>query len=210
MEKDVNNRRPKKLQQSNYRRQLLPYLRTIQITGRGMPLSTVMEQSTMTTVSSNSAITVNLHTVNLFALPDLTQRIVGGKAAWNGQFPHQVSLQNAKGHFCGASVIHALLLLTAAHCFNKNKAAEVRAVTGAHNLNNYKGSEQFRALRHVIKHENYNKTTLDNDIAILVLKESLVFDNFTKPVDIWEAGATGKRKTSLLCQSICSAFLQLN
>ena len=89
---------------------------------------------------------------------------------------------------------HALLLLTAAHCFNEYKATDFRAVTGAHNLTNYNGSEQFRSLRHVIKHENYNTTTWDNDIAILVLNESLVFDNFTKPVAIWEGGARDKRK----------------
>ena len=97
-------------------------------------------------------------------------------------------------NFCGASVIQALLLLTAAHCFNKYKPEDVRAVTGAHNLANYNGSAQIRGVRRVIKHENWNKTTWDNDIAILVLNESLVFDNFTKPVDIYERGAKGKRK----------------
>ena len=37
-------------------------------------------------------------------------------------------------------------------------------------------------------------TTWENDIAILVLNESLVFDNFTNFVDIYERGVAGKSK----------------
>ena len=130
--------------------------------------------------------------------PDLEQRILGGKAAWNGQFPHQVSLQDSSSgkHFCGASVIHAWLLLTAAHCFTGDKAGNIRAVTGALNLTNYNGSEQFRDVRGVIRHEHWNETTFDNDIAIVVLNESLVFDTYTKPIDILDKGISGKSKYS--------------
>ena len=118
-----------------------------------------------------------------------------GKDAWNGQFAHQVSLQDdARGHFCGASVIHPLLLLTAAHCLANVIPTDIRAVTGTLDLRNLNASVQSRNVVHVIEHEKYNDTTWENDIAILVLNESLVFDNFTQPIDIYERGVAGKSK----------------
>ena len=108
-----------------------------------------------------------------------------------------MSLQNATEHFCSASIIHPLLLLTAAHCLTNHKAAQIRVVTGAVDLKHYKGNEQFREVRRVIKHENWNETTWDNDIALLVLNESLIFDNFTKPIDIHKRAATGFGKQSV-------------
>ena len=49
-------------------------------------------------------------------------------------------------------------------------------------------------MTHVIQHEDWNETIWDNDIAILVLNESLVFDNFTRPIDIWKTGARWRSK----------------
>ena len=94
-------------------------------------------------------------------------------------------------------MINSLLLLTAAHCFTSYKPTDVRAVTGAHNIANYHGNEQFRSIVGVVKHENWNEATWDNDIALLVLNESLVFDNFTQPIDIWKTGTNGKGKQSI-------------
>ena len=134
----------------------------------------------------------NDNTVWLFSVPDVQLRAPPGSDALHGQFPHQVSLQNAKGHFCSASVIHPLHLLTAAHCLTNYKPGEIRVVTGALDLKRFNGSEQFRKVRHVIKHENWNETTWNNDIALVILNESLVFDNFTQPIGIHKRGATGK------------------
>ena len=46
-------------------------------------------------------------------------RIVGGKEAAPGQFPHQVGLRITMGSrtaFCGGSILSDRVILTAAHC----------------------------------------------------------------------------------------------
>lgn len=45
-----------------------------------------------------------------------TSRIVGGKYAADGQFPHQISLYIFGDFTCGGSIISANYVVTAAHC----------------------------------------------------------------------------------------------
>ena len=117
-------------------------------------------------------------------------RVINGRGAIHGDFPHQVSLQNTSthnNHFCGASIIHPKFLLTAAHCFGEDlNVANVRAVAGAYNIKRSDGNEKQRQIRHVtrlIPHENFNSKTFDNDIALLELDKAFNFDTkYVRPI----------------------------
>ena len=104
-----------------------------------------------------------------------------------GEFPHHVSLRRAadpKRHFCSASVIHPLLLLTTAQCLQYSSAEGILAVTGDYHMGSLEGTEQIRNIRQVIVHENWDAQTFDNNVAILVLEDPLRFDNYTRIINI--------------------------
>lgn len=104
-----------------------------------------------------------------------------------------VNRKNA--HFCGASVIHPLLLLTAASCLIDLSPSSIQVVTGDHQLSISEGTEQIRNVSRAIIHEHWDLPTKDNDIALLVLDEPLRFDNYTSPIQLAaQENATASRK----------------
>ncbi|XP_066517439.1 suppressor of tumorigenicity 14 protein homolog [Hoplias malabaricus] len=115
-------------------------------------------------------------------------RIVGGQNADVGEWPWQVSLHfQTNGHTCGASIISKQWLLSAAHCF----ALEGPIYHVPSNWLTYSGMQdqekddsnvQIREVKNIIIHQDYNTMTQDNDIALLELKEPLVFSNTIHPV----------------------------
>ena len=110
-------------------------------------------------------------------------KITGGNIANPADFPYQVSLQNkARQHFCGATIIHPFLLLSAAHCFQRegNQAPKIQSVAGEHDLTANEGNEQVREVVHVFTHLKFNTTMWDHDIAVLVLNESLKLNDYVR------------------------------
>jgi len=49
------------------------------------------------------------------------ERIVGGANSVEGEWPWQVSLHFAGSLYCGASVLSSDWLISAAHCFSKER-----------------------------------------------------------------------------------------
>ncbi|XP_011310434.1 chymotrypsin-2-like [Fopius arisanus] len=114
------------------------------------------------------------------------ENIVNGQNTRLGQFPHQVSMQQASSHFCGGSIIDAMHILTAAHCvFDENdrmlRPESIRIVTGVidYRAANY---ENTFPVAMIIPHRNYHSFALMNDIAIVKLARPIPFNSLQKPI----------------------------
>ncbi|CAH6886990.1 Tmprss11b [Phodopus roborovskii] len=111
-------------------------------------------------------------------------RIKGGSTAQKGEWPWQASLRVNGRHYCGASLIGARFLLTAAHCFQKtNNPRNLTISFGTEVTPPY----MQHYVQEVIIHENYVKGKHHDDIAVVVLTEKVLFNNDVHRVCLPEA-----------------------
>ncbi|KYN22990.1 Mite allergen Der p 3 [Trachymyrmex cornetzi] len=120
----------------------------------------------------------------------LVTRIVGGRRAYPGEIPYQVSLQNGnKMHFCGGVIIDKDHVLTAAHCVFGANPSEFSVVAGTTDL-------RKRHSRHLVQsifvHEGFDSPPYANDIALLRLQKPLKFSSRICPVDLPKQNQTVK------------------
>ncbi|XP_078023221.1 transmembrane protease serine 13a isoform X1 [Epinephelus lanceolatus] len=113
-----------------------------------------------------------------------TSRIIGGSIAKTGQWPWQLSLHYRGSHVCGGVLISPDFVLTAAHCFPKEKPSSLlpgswRVYGGAVNLQNL---PQPYLVKKIILNNNYDSRTNDFDIALLKLTSPVVFNDKVQPV----------------------------
>ena len=107
-------------------------------------------------------------------------KITGGTNAVISDFPWQVYYVSGD-LLCGGSIISENWVITAAHCTRNNDGTSISPSVmtikaGATNpYNNLEG--QKYNISDVIVHEDYNNTTLENDIALLKLAEPINIAN---------------------------------
>nr|CAD7429931.1 unnamed protein product [Timema monikensis] len=128
-----------------------------------------------------------------------TSKIVNGQQASRGQFPHQAALYLDKRSFCGGSLISSEWVLTAAHCTQGAETATVRL--GSQNLRaDEEGRKSFTS-RQFLVHEDYNDTTLNNDISLIKLPTTVPASPFIFPVNLpspSEVNMTFENRTALV------------
>lgn len=110
---------------------------------------------------------------------DNSPLVVGGSPAYIEDFPHSLALLDmvrggATGFICGASNIHRLWALSAAHCLHSNTPPESIHLYGG-STSRLSGGRKFFVTRYIL-HPNYSRFTLDNDVVVLQLHVS--FDHF--------------------------------
>jgi len=113
-----------------------------------------------------STLVLALSLTTTAAMGSFRTYIVGGEEAAKGELPFMVSLQDSSGHFCGGSLIKKDWVLTAAHCVVGGAPRQV--VIGLHDRRDVKSAEVFRPST-VIRHPQYNGSTIDYDYALIRL-----------------------------------------
>ncbi|NXR69039.1 PRS55 protease, partial [Rhadina sibilatrix] len=96
-----------------------------------------------------------------------------------GEFPWLVSIQSQGKHICGGTIISALWILTAAHCFADELPADLTVAVG--------GVDPSLPLEEhnpdsLILHEEFNRTSLQNNIALILLSNPIEFSQEKIPV----------------------------
>uniref|UniRef100_A0AB38ZES6 Venom S1 protease 46 n=1 Tax=Oncocephalus sp. TaxID=2944721 RepID=A0AB38ZES6_9HEMI len=127
-------------------------------------------------------------------------RIIGGQQAGVNEFPFMALLisENSKSKiFCGGSIISKNHILSAAHCTHGYTKIVVRV--GEHDIRTTKETKatQIIDVKKVIDHPNYKENTVENDITILVLKESIKFNNLVGPVCMPSSTSKSKNQQHL-------------
>ncbi|NXS08969.1 PRS55 protease, partial [Neodrepanis coruscans] len=102
-----------------------------------------------------------------------------GRHVKSGEFPWHVSIQSHRRHICGGTIISALWILTAAHCFAEELPLDLTVVVGKIDLN---FPLEVHKPDSLILHENFNKRSLANDIALILLSSPIEFSQEKIPI----------------------------
>jgi len=107
-------------------------------------------------------------------------RVIGGSNAEPGYAPYQISLQNMFGqHMCGGAIIDKQWVLTAAHCVYGYNPTYLRVATGTNNWTK-PGASYF--IKEFFTHCNYDNPMFHNDIALILLNDTIVMNEYTQPI----------------------------
>lgn len=128
-------------------------------------------------------------------------RIRKGQDAEEGQFPYTVSLRSrGEYHYCGATILSARFLLTAAHCCRLGyaKPENVMAVVGA--LRQSVGGVRYD-LDTITAHEKFNLETMKTsiyDVGILRTVKEIIFTNLIQPIALTKVDLPDDRPTQVI------------
>ncbi|XP_045763586.1 trypsin-2-like [Maniola jurtina] len=107
---------------------------------------------------------------------DMEGRVVNGQLAKIERHPHSVFLfvlfDKHEGTICGGSIVNQRVVLTAAHCFEQTSpSGRITANVGSSHIE--KGRTML--VTSVIVHPQYDSYLIANDIALVGLRDPIVF-----------------------------------
>ncbi|CAB1341008.1 unnamed protein product [Coregonus sp. 'balchen'] len=93
-----------------------------------------------------------------------------GVNALEGEWPWQVSLHFSGYLYCGASVLSSDWLISAAHCFSRDRLSDPRQWSAHLGMLSQGSARHVAEIQRIVVHKYYNGLTFDYDIALLQLR----------------------------------------
>lgn len=133
---------------------------------------------------------LSLSVLLLLIIP--VEPIVGGQNAAEGEAPYQISLQTLTGtHLCGGAIVAQNWILTAGHCVSGWPAERLQVAVGTIR---YTQPGALHYPSEIYLHCSYDRPKYHNDIALVRLNESIVYNALTQAVPLatepWPRGTS--------------------
>nr|CAI5852171.1 unnamed protein product [Callosobruchus analis] len=109
-------------------------------------------------------------------------RVVGGKPSQPAAWPWLVSIYKNGVFHCGGVLINEEWIITAAHCVDRYWQYYYEISAGALRRLSYSPMEQTRWAAVAIPHEDYDRSTLSNDIALMKMSSPVRFNRYVRPI----------------------------
>lgn len=125
----------------------------------------------------------------LFNLDGVQGRIYGGTTSNITEHPYEVAIRMdyrtynnivINVHYCAGSIINQDWVLSAAHCFLFSK--EYFTIRAGSSFTNKGGS--IYTISEIVNHSGYNRTTHDNDIALVKVSRPFIFSDRVQPIKL--------------------------
>lgn len=118
----------------------------------------------------------------------VTQMIIGGSPAEEGQFPYMVSIQvKPVRHRCGGAIIHSRWIVTSHHCIEDDMNDYVesddppyKVVLGTINFHHGLNYSIAKAIKYPRGNDKYHLY----DIGMIKVKERIEFDGLVNKIEI--------------------------
>lgn len=108
-------------------------------------------------------------------------KVVGGRHAFIRDVPYTVSLRLLRQHVCGGVIITPNNILTTAHCVTVPGVGIYSIIAGSTLINGgaMDAGHNHRVVARIVMHPEYNARLLQNDIAVLTLRDRLAINHGT-------------------------------
>ncbi|XP_043222815.1 trypsin-1-like [Amphibalanus amphitrite] len=139
--------------------------------------------------------------------PQPPLRIVGGLTAEVGRFPWLVGVTNffSTVPFCGGAIINERFVVTAAHCLRGRSPITLAVLVNKHLRKEDERQIKF-GIEKIIRHPEYSRETLTDDLALLKLKDrkgqlhELLASGTVRPICLPEEPCEGTGRPACLLE----------